>query len=496
MVNEIKLRDNMKRQIGIVLILLAIGVSARAQNEKDAFRYAQYSPTGTARYSALAGSMGAFGADFSCLSAGNPAGIGLFKRIEFTFTPSLFLNKNATSYNDEKQSRTSSTFNVSNLGIVLALPIDMETGWKNIQFAMGLNNLARYDGYAIVSGQNEGHLQNTTNFFNYVATLSDGIEFTELKGFAREAFKYWLIDTLPRSNNQYQTLVDDEFCQQQITKTSGYLDEYVFSFGGNYDNKLFFGATVGVPFFRYNERIAYSESKNSFYDSLIITDELSARATGVNVKIGVIYQPIKYMRVGAAFHSPTWYPKVKETTRIAFDVWNIKNYGDIYDDHGENLFIYRLRTPYRAMANIAFIYKSRGFINIDYEYVDYAVSELQEESYNFSNENECINKYYTGTHTIKAGGELNLSPLVLRVGYAYSTNPYNWKEVEKDGSRHVISGGIGYKSKSFYADLAYMHKIFHDKDVFYDHISLNPYTNFITNQIFALTLGWKVGISK
>jgi hypothetical protein len=144
------------------------------------------------------------------------------------------------------------------------------------------------------------------------------------------------------------------------------------------------------------------------------------------------------------------------------------------------------------MANVAFIYKEKGFINVDYEFVDYTNSELSSNSsYLLGDENKNIRKYYTGTHTVRIGGELNLQPLVLRLGYAYSTNPYV-KEVEKDGSRHTISGGIGIKKKSFFADFAYIYKFTRDKDVFYDHTSVNPYSSIITNQLFALTIGWKI----
>ena len=469
-----------------MLILLAIGISAMAQNERDAFRYAQYSPTGTARYSALAGSMGAFGSDFSCLSAGNPAGIGLFKRVEFTLTPALSFNRSSAVYNGEEQTGAKSIFGINNLGIVF-VGTNKTGAWKNIQFATGLNNLARYDELSFVSGQNE----EATSFFDYVAGQADG----SLSEFADKALKSKLIGV---QNDDYYSLVDANFNQEQIKKTSGYLNEYVFSLGSNYDDKLFLGATLGIPFFRYYQKTNYAESRNPFYDSLFVFDEFNAKATGINLKFGIIYQPVTYLRLGVAFHTPTLYPKVKENylSTLCIDVWNIStdsgksiwNGGD-----GEtSYFNYRLRTPYHAMANIAFIYRDKGFINLDYEYVDYTVSELQSETHSFANENVAIRKYYKGSHTIRVGGEYNLSPLVLRLGYAYSSNPYDKEELKKDGSRHIVSAGIGFKTKSFFADFAYMYRFSKDKDVFYAHSSINPYTNQMVNQLFALTIGWKL----
>lgn len=474
----------MNKQFRIALILLATGIGAMAQNEKDAFRYAQYSPTGTARYSALAGSMGAFGSDFSCLSAGNPAGIGLFKRFEFTFTPAVSHNRISTAYNGTKQSGTSTPFIISNLGVVFVGTTDTTAGWKSIQFATGLNNLARYDGLSFVSGGNEG----ATNYFDYVAK-----EYASFSDFADNALKYGLIGAL--RGGGYYSLVNADFNQQQISSTSGYLNEYVFSFGGNYNDKLFLGATLGIPFFKYYEKTTYTESSNPYYDSLIVFNEFSEKASGVNLKLGVIYQPVNYLRLGAAFHTPTWYPNVKERYESSIDVLGVPDTGnkyvDIWLDGDATIFNYSLRTPYHATGSIAFIYKNKGFVNVDYEYVDYTASELQSENYNFSHENGRINSHYAGTHTVRAGGELNLSPLVLRLGYAYSSNPYR-REVEKNGSRHTVSGGVGLKWKTFFADFAYMYRFGRDKDVFYDHPSVNPYSVRFVNQVFALTVGWKI----
>ena len=484
----------MRKLIGIALILATAGIDATAQNERDAFRYAQYSPTGSARYAALSGSMGAFGSDFMCLSAGNPAGIGLFKRFEFSLTPMLSYSKNMSTYNGEQRKGTDYSFNLNNLGVVLVFHTDTTTKWKSVQFATGYNNLARYDGAAVVSGSNGG----TTNFLKYLAQNAEGINYNSLeqKGFIFEfdAWNNFLLNTLSGTDNSYSTPVDAEFDQLFTKKTRGYLNEYIFSFGGNYDDKLFLGATVGIPFFRYEEERTYTESYNPFYDTLIYRDDFISKATGVNLKLGIIYQPVRFLRLGAAFHTPTKYFNVNETYSSSFEVWSVwspldSNYHDIYDTK-DGEFNYALRTPYHATANIAFIFKNRGFINIDYEYVDYAQSEFEANSYDFGVYNKNIKKYYTGTHTVRVGGELNLSPIVFRAGGSYSTNPY--KEVEKDGSLYTVSGGIGYKSRIFFADFAYMYRFCQDKDIFYNHASLNPYASKITNQFFVLTLGWKL----
>ena len=62
-----------------------------AQNELDALRYSQTQLYGNARSAGYGNANGAIGADFGGLSY-NPAGIGLYRKNEFVFSPSLKIN--------------------------------------------------------------------------------------------------------------------------------------------------------------------------------------------------------------------------------------------------------------------------------------------------------------------------------------------------------------------------------------------------------------------
>ncbi|MDR1181825.1 MAG: hypothetical protein LBL13_07585, partial [Bacteroidales bacterium] len=99
--------------------------------------------------------------------------------------------------------------------------------------------------------------------------------------------------------------------------------------------------------------------------------------------------------------------------------------------------------------------------------------------------------YYKGTHNVRAGVEINLTPVAFRLGYSYTSNPY--KNVDKDGTTHVIAAGIGFKTRYFFMDFAYRYRILKDKSVLYTASNINPYNTELVNQQFALTLGWKIG---
>ena len=500
-----------KQYIAIVALWFTVGVSM-AQNERDAFRYAQYSPVGTARYNSLAGSIGAFGADFTALSANNPAGIGLYKRMELSLSIAVPYYKISSIYNGEKQSGAKADFNCNNAGVVFAFSRPAASKWKVIQFGTGFNTLARYRGTSVVSGRNTGEKyaandinreRGTTNFFDYVAESSYGIKDSSLQALAGVVYAYYLMDDKP-DGSYSPRVVGDDFRQQQVTDKDGALYEYIFTLGGNYDDKLFVGATLGIPFSNYSQTTNYTETKESFYDTLGYDkyryyDEFKSNAAGVNLKLGVIYQPAKFVRIGAAFHTPTWYPNVKESYQNGYEFSNLYLVDSIYRNEPQDgmditrgSFTYQLTTPYRVMADVAFLFNQYGFINLGYELTDYTTSNLQSNVYNFNDENNAISTSYRISHTARIGGELNLSPIALRLGYSYSSNPYK-KSTTIDGTRHIISAGIGFKTKTFFADFGYMYKFTNDKDVFYDAASVHPYSSELVNQVFSLTLGLKFG---
>jgi hypothetical protein len=502
----------MKKQYLAILALLIIGKTLQGQNETDAFRYARYAPTGTARYSSLAGSMGAFGADFSVLSANNPAGIGLFKRTEFTFTPAIEYTKITSGYNGTSNMTTDYKLGLNNLGIVIAIPLPNSSNkWKTFQLATGYTNLARYNGYTVVNGANKNReTGELTGFLDYIAASVNGIgtnsifisndntsQYSMNRNIASLAWYHWLMDTMPGTTNQYYNAAANEFNQQQTITTKGYLNEYVFSGGANYDDKLYFGITVGIPFFKYTQKSTYTESANPSFDTLKYYDEFQEKAAGVNLKFGLLYQPVKFMRFGVGFHTPTLYSEVKDSYYSSFNISSLAidtiNNGPVVPDFAGQ-YKYQLITPYHVIGNLVFLIDRYGFINVDYEYVDYTTSQMQdkEATYDFMTENNNIKRYYQGTHTVRIGGEVNLTPIAIRLGYAYTSNPYT-KDIDKDGTMQFFSVGIGFKTRYFFTDFAYRYTMFKDKNVFYDANTVTPYSTDLRNSLFALTVGWKMG---
>lgn len=485
----------MKKIVFLIVFLSNISVII-AQNERDAYRYSQDDIYGTARYNSLAGAMGAFGADFSTLST-NPATIGLYKRGEIAFTPVLSYKKSESQYNNVSSSRNKYSFSLGNLGMVWAFNIKNGTKWRMWQFATGYNQIADYNNVSIVKGPNEFTDEKST-FIDYLAPQLNGIAPSTL-GFGKTLgdmlYYHWLVDPNPEDTFSYISLVDEALEQRQVMATDGTRGEYLFSGGANYDDKLFIGITMGIPFYDYSQKRTYSESKNKCYDSLVFLDNFRSKGRGINLKVGLIYQPISYVRLGISAHTPTLY-NIKEEYDQVLTLYNVEQIdsNDYSYQYALGKFKYQLITPSKFSANVAFISKKWGFVDIDYEIMDYSTMQMQADinNYDFENENLNIQQYYQTTHTIKVGGELKLGLVALRLGYSYMTNPYT-KSANIDGSRHLFSGGIGVKGQYFFIDFAYCYRLYSDKNVFYSANNLAPYNQTFRNQSFSITCGWKIG---
>ena len=79
--------------IGILLPVLA----SYAQTAEDALLFSNTSVNGTARFQGMGGAQTALGADISSIS-GNPAGLGFFRKSEWSITPSIGFSNTQSNY--------------------------------------------------------------------------------------------------------------------------------------------------------------------------------------------------------------------------------------------------------------------------------------------------------------------------------------------------------------------------------------------------------------
>lgn len=488
----------MKKLLLSVTLTLAIFAGVFAQNDLDAFRFSQTSWEGTARFMGAGGAFGAIGGDYSSLST-NPAGIGVFKKTEISFTPLVITAyKTNSDYAGETSPASRVRYSVTNFGAVFALPLNKGVDnpvskWRMMQFGFGYNRIMDFNNLTYASGMSNGN-SIATAFVN----AANGIGYGSIEGDALCAWNTWLIDTLPGETNQYQeSLSGHSLRQSNYVKTSGGIDELAFSFGGNYDDKLFLGLTVGVPILDYNYEAEYiEEDENDVvtnFEKLNIYDKMHTSGAGINAKIGVIYQPVPFLRIGAAFHTPTYYGNMKENfeRQVAANYSVEGNYEHSYD----NISKYKLGTPLRAIGSVGFLIAKRAFISAEYEFTDYGMATLYSSDnlryrYNFTEENLEISKKYRSCHSIRVGGELTVTNFFLiRLGYGYSTSPF--KDGANDGSAHTASGGVGFRGKVFFCDFTYQYRHYNQNYWLYPSETLEPVSTTNNSHRFVATLGVK-----
>ena len=491
----------MKKLLLSVTFTLALIAGAFAQNDLDAFRFSQTSWEGTARFMGAGGAFSAIGGDFSCLST-NPAGLGVFKKSEISFTPLVITAyKTNSDYSGETSPATRVRYSLTNFGTVFALPLhkgddNPVSKWRMMQFAFGYNRIMDFNNQTYAAGNNNGN-SIATAFVN----AANGTGYGSIEGDALCAWETWLIDTIPGETSQYREFLSGHSLRQSnYVKTSGGIDEMDFSFGGNYDDKLFLGLTVGVPIIRYHYEAKYMEEDEHdvvpSFDNLTISDDMETSGAGVNAKLGVIYQPVPFLRIGAAFHTPTYYPNLTEKyNRYVESEFSENDETKPYDYSYDNISKYKLGTPLRAIGSIGFLIAKRAFISAEYEFTDYGMATLYSSDnfhymYNFTEENLEISKKYRACHSVRVGGELTLSNFFLiRLGYGYSTSPF--KEGANDGSAHTASGGIGFRGKIFFCDFTYQFRHYGQNYWFYPSETLDPVSTTNNSHRFIATLGVK-----
>ncbi len=488
----------MKKIIIIIsLFITAFGFRAMAQNEMDALRYSQLGFGGTARVMAMGGAFSALGADFSVLST-NPGGIGLYKSSEFTLTPSVYTGKTESSYFGSTYDDSKYNFNVSNAGMVYAFELG-ETGFTHCQFAFGINRTNNFHNRSLIYGFNP-----TNSMADQFVSLANGTHYDNLYGFNTQlAFNTYVIDTAGGSTN-YTNPITGGVQQEKYTTTRGSMNEFVLSFGGNYEDKLYVGATVGFPYLRYQEESMYMESDTAStggipnFNYFKYNEDLTTTGNGVNFKFGMIYRPIDLVRIGLALHTPTWYSMHDSwQTWMSSDMEN----GNFFEDESPlGVFDYNLTTPWRAIGSIAFVIGKHGIITGEYEFVDYAEASLRAKlpGESFMEENNRIRNNYTTATNIRVGGELRLDAISIRGGFAHYGSPFD-SSMDNDGARTSFTGGIGFRQQAFFLDLAFVHTVSQENYYLYDPEIINAWTgtelqavnNSFTKTNVLMTIGYK-----
>ncbi|MFZ2900684.1 MAG: hypothetical protein WA004_18775 [Saprospiraceae bacterium] len=490
----------MSRYKILAFLSFLLAGSLHAQVAYDALRFSFYpEPGGTARTVGVGGAINAFGADFAVLS-GNPAGLAAFRRSEFTFSPEIYSARNKTLLDGNdfnvQQSESRSGLNINNLGLVIASQ-PMASKWKTINFGVGINRTATFTQTLFFEGASPGSL--THRFID----KAQGLEPEDLDNF-EEGLAYDVGAIYPDNNNPGSYFNDfgptEEVFKSQVVRTQGSISEMVISLAGNYEEKLELGVTVGVPFLNFTENKTYRESddgdNNPVFNELIYQEYVNISATGINLKLGMIYKPVHAIRIGAAFHTPTSFSvDDRYSTSMTYD-YDFNGNFRYEQDSPEGSYEYRLRTPWRAIGSGGILFGKVGFLGAEVEYADYSAAAFNfnqaqnpdDQTYERELNREIADSYQSA-FIVRLGGEIVLDIFRIRAGYNLVTSPF----ADESFARPIYSAGFGVREQNFFLDLAYRRSFTTGEYFPYpSRAELQPTVDTETTiQHFLLTLGFK-----
>ena len=491
------------RLIGILAIIVISTINSKAQSDADALRYSQTSVTGTARFTSMAGAFGALGGDFSS-AALNPAGLGIYRKSEFTISTSLYMNATTTEFLGKSATENKFNFNIPNFGFAFThltrADRKEEQGWKSVTVGIGLTRINNFHTHSFYESLNIDNslLNHFVENANNSSTLDPFYE--------QLAFDAGIIyrDTI---DDHYISDMGDPFVdkpgkypitQRRSSTTRGGINEWNFSLGANYNNLFYLGGSIGISSLRYLEESIYSEDDKDniipVLNNYTLQQDVTTTGTGVNLKLGVIVRPAAWVRLGAAFHSPTLYANMHDDYKNSINS-SLENIPTTKQESPDGAYDYTLVTPLKAIGSVAFIIAKTGLISADYELVDYAGARFDASDASFSVVNDAIRTKYTSAGNFRLGGEYRWNAISFRAGYGLYGSPFSKKEKisGSDYSKTYVTGGLGIRDKNYFIDLGYAYS---ESNEYYQAYTIKDVAvagskNNVVNHNFVVTFGVK-----
>ncbi|SNR14780.1 OmpP1/FadL family transporter [Tenacibaculum jejuense] len=456
----------MKKLILFVAIIATTGTSyAQFTDYNDlGILFSRDQRTGTARFNAMAGAFGALGSDISSTDI-NPAGAAVARNSKVSVTFEGTNTNFDLNYYGRTNNITDERINLSQAGAIFVFDGSNNSNWNRFAITFNYKIKADFDNFYNGSG-NSG-----------LSLYDDNFNFT------------------PQPNNTFYNVIGQEFSKE----TSGLNSVFNMGISAVHDNKLFIGASLKFHSIEYRERSVSIEDNDELNGSPIVFDDINERfvdGTGFSFNVGFIYKLNKYIRIGAAYESPTWYSEVLEETIndfAVFDTTDSANPSLIFDDRVvRGPFSLRFRTPSKLTASGALVFGKQGVISLDYTYRDFSnfryIDDIsfRDGSGQLVNPNDFFSTDFRATHALNLGTEWRFNRISLRGGYFYEKNP-NLREggnTNEDNYRG-FTAGLGYNFGNTQIGLSYLRSLNDEFYTLYDigDININNTTSRIAASI-------------
>lgn len=442
----------MKHSAYILILCTLFCVLSSTLNAQDVQRFSERQIIGTARYVGMGGAMTAIGGDPSAV-LDNPAGLGLYRRNEIAVTIDETIDNTTQHYttlSNSAQRYTRSRFAAPHVSAIWAWGRPHKQRglvYSNIMFS--INRLATYNRDVMVEGAAMGMLP-------AICVLTDGLEEQYLQNKPWDdpeigwlsilGYEGYLIN--PLSDAKWEPAMEMTSGKLSISE-SGTTDQYTFSWAGNISNQWYLGVSLNIPTLNYTKRVSLIEENR--INSAELKSLYYASGLGVSGSIGLIYRPLRELRVGASFQTPTMM------------TLSVQSEGDMYTSvAGQS---YEILTPASGVMEMEMLSPLRTSVSVAAQIGTRALLAAQ---YDYAHAAETDD-----VHTMRIGVEAQAyRSLFLNAGYVYESSflkeepaiGLNYNSVRTDmdyrytTSSQYASIGIGYRNDIVLAQLAYQYR--------------------------------------
>lgn len=555
-------------------------LSNDAMSTADMFSLSQPSFNfGTARSMAMGGAFTSLGADQASMTL-NPAGLGMYRRGDVAITPVMTFARASTPDGLSPtsampyRSNSKNRFALGNIGAVFNV-YEGQGKLLSLNLGVGYNRIADYNySYSFEFAGN-----NLTSSLADVlcmqleaggAYVNKNGEIAMSLGEGRgEATNYRIDPFFWPGVAGYKTYLADQnangvWYPSEIgdnatidggasVRSIGSAGEFDISMGGNLNNKLYFGFTLGIQSIYQKKSIYYGEKYsynggNGYNTGDTAVDQdgkqldnvmqrmgmnqvVRVEGAGVNFKVGVTYRPIEGLRLGMAFHTPTYYsldrtymmsmstasigPTDAEKEDFRPHDYTSDTVSDRLEDTGDSGWSFV--SPSRLLFGASYTFGSVAIVSVDYERDWYNGIRVKNQPYLpygqvTSDFKKDFKYYFKGSNTLRVGVEVRPLPiLAVRAGFGYTGSMLRDEQVYLSSpvvyQTTYYTAGLGFMiSRSVYLDLAYCY--IKDKQtpyhLFYgskfsnasdteptEHYQSEAYRTDLTRHNVALTLGFR-----
>jgi long-subunit fatty acid transport protein len=471
--------------LGILLFCLAQVVHAQGFVE-NALWFSRTQPGGSARMQGMGGVQVALGGDFS-LAVSNPAGLGMFNRSEVTFTPALAFHNINAEHLSTSESSLQQRFIIPGVSYVMHKP-GRSKDFPSHAFAFTFSRTNTFTRKFSYGGRD--NLSSIVDWFlerasgrapEQLPAPYQNIPLLNPDEIVGQSYLTFLINTLADDPGNTNPVLPDDYIsyyselevlpgevrslnRRERVENRGAQNQWTIAYGGNYQDRLFFGASLGIATLTYSFERRYREDGFNFsldpsYNPLTfleVSEQISIEGTGLNVNAGITYRPVDTFQAGISFTSPTWYYISDVYTSSVAARWTDSR--GLLERRTDLPLIseYIFRTPSRISAAAAWFINSMGFIAADVEWANIAGGRYRSQfgDISFDPENEGIRNSFRSVINYRIGGEVRKSIFRFRAGFNYQANPLKSGDVNYRIT--TVSTGAGIRKSNFFTDVALM----------------------------------------